>query len=362
MNAVLPATVGGWRERSAAFNAGRVAAASVVLLALLDALVRDAPAPRGDDLIYERMADAPFERHTFPFAFRVLVPTIVHVLPLNHTAGFSLLGLLATGASAAFCYLLLRHFDVPIWLACALSLCLAISPPLLLNALRQGRNVDPESLLVMFAGAYYIAQRRPVALAVVLVLGCLTRESALFLVPFAYAAWADRLVDGATLRRVAVAASPALVTYAALRWSVPTVGREQVPGYGAGLIQGRIDVVRQALSDWATQPRRLFTIFGPLWFTLPFALRDAPFVRRGLVLVGCCAVAMTFALDWGRIALLFAPIAYVGAGVVLASRPRLAQIAVASFVALSLAYAVYMQVHGVQSGIIDQGPPPYPVR
>lgn len=364
MSAFAAAAFGDWRARSTTYNAGRVALASIVLLAVLDALVRDEPTPRGDDLIYERMADAPFGAHTFPFAFRVLVPTIVHVLPFDHTFSFSLLGLLATGASAAFCYLLLRNFDVPIWLACALSLCLAISPPLLLTALRQGRNVDPESVLVMFAGTYYIALRRPVALGVVLVLGCLTRESALFLVPFAYAAWTERLFDGAALRRVAVMALPAIAVYTALRWSVPTVGREQVPGYGAGLIQGRIDVVRSALNDGATQVRRLFTIFGPLWFALPVAIRDVRFVRRGLVLVACCVVSMGFALDWGRIALLFAPVVYVAAGVMLAERrrQRLAVAAVAAFVLLSLTYAVYMQVHGVQSGIIDTGPPPYPVK
>lgn len=362
LGAVAQAGWRGWGTATAAVSAAWVGFASVVALGVLDLVVRDEPTPRGDDLIYERMADAPFEPHTFPFAFRVLVPTLVHVLPLHHTLGFSLLALLATGGAAAFCFLLLRHFEVPVWLAAALSICLAISPPLLLAGLRQGRNIDPESVLVMFAGAYFIATRRPVALACVVAIGSLTRESALFLVPFAYAFWADRLVDRRALAHVAASAVPALVVYGALRWSVPTVGRTDVPGYGAGLIQGRIDVVRSALQDWPTQLRRLFTIFGPLWIALPFAIRGTRFVRCGFVLVACCAVSMTFALDWGRIALLFAPVVYVAAGVVLARRRDLAVGAVALFVALCLGYAAYMQLHGVQSGIIDTGPPPYPVR
>jgi hypothetical protein len=362
MSTLVRATLRRWGDGPASSNAARVGLASIVLLALFDAAVRDEPTPRGDDLIYERMADAPFEPHTVPFAYRVLVPTIVHVLPLDHTLGFSLLGLLATGGSAAFCYLLLRHFEVPTWLACALSLCLAVSPPLLLTALRQGRNVDPESVLVMFAGAYCVATRQAIGLACVLVLGCLTRESALFLIPFAYAFWAGDIVDRRTFGRLAAISMPALVTYTALRWAVPTVGRTAVPGYGAGLVQGRVDVVRSALSDWPTQLRRLFTIFGPLWIALPLGIRASSFVRRGLVLVACCVASMAFALDWGRIALLFAPVVYVAAGVLLTDRRRLAVICVASFALLCVTYALYMQLHGVQSGIIDTGPPPYPVR
>ena len=46
----------------------------------------DAP-PR--DLIYERMAQHPFEAHTFVFAYRVAVPWLVHVLPFGHTVSFS---------------------------------------------------------------------------------------------------------------------------------------------------------------------------------------------------------------------------------------------------------------------------------
>jgi hypothetical protein len=80
------------------------------------------------------------------------------------------------------------------------------------------------------------------------------------------------------------------------------------------------------------------------------------------VLVACCLVAFTFAEDWGRIVLLAAPVIYVGAGHVLTDRRRLALAAVAAFVALNLVYAVYMQVHGVETGIVNGPLPLYPVR
>ena len=59
---------------SRSHGAVAVGALAFVAIVILDALVRDEPTPRGDDLIYERMAQDPFATHTFPFAYRVLVP------------------------------------------------------------------------------------------------------------------------------------------------------------------------------------------------------------------------------------------------------------------------------------------------
>ena len=55
-------------------------ALALVALLLLDAYVRDSPAPQGDELIYHLIARDPFDPHTFPFAYRFGVPLLVHVL------------------------------------------------------------------------------------------------------------------------------------------------------------------------------------------------------------------------------------------------------------------------------------------
>ena len=89
----------------------------------------------------------------------------------------------------------MRRFRVQPWLAAGLALCLVLCPPLLVVSLRQGRNVDPETVLVMLAGGLAIADRRPLALGVVIAVGATIRESSLFLIPFAYAYWAARPVD-----------------------------------------------------------------------------------------------------------------------------------------------------------------------
>lgn len=338
-----------------------VGLAGLALILVLDALVRDQPTPRGDELIYERMAQHPFDPHTFPFAYRIGVPLLVHVLPFGHTFSFSWIAWLSSGASAAVAYALMRRFEVGRPLAAGLALCLATCPPLLVASLRQGRGVDPESVLVMLAGSLAIVDRRPVVFGAIVAVGALVRESALFLVPFAYAVWAERLWDGAAFRRTALASLPGIAVYVALRLSIPTVGRDQVLGYDSA-IGGRWDVVKEALGDPIVQLRRLFISFGPLWLAAPFALPSLRFARAGLVLVAMCGLAMLFAADWGRIVLLAAPFFYVAGAWVLRDRAALAVLAVAAFAAMNVGYAVYMQRTGVERNVINGPLPTYPVR
>ena len=328
----------------------------------MDAYVRDSPAPQGDELIYDLMARDPFDPHTFPFAFRVAVPTLVHVLPFGHELSFSGLAWLFSAGCGALAYVLLRKFQLGKPLAAGIGFAFAICPTLFVVSLRQGAGVDPESVVVMFAGTLAIVDRRPLVLGVILLVGVFVRESTLFLIPFAYAVWANRLWDGPTLLRVATVSLPALMAYTALRLAIPTVAREQVLGYDS-LLGGRADVLRAAADDPEYPLRRVALAFGPLWLAAPFALRDLRFARQGLVLIACCLVAMTFALDWGRIILLAAPVVLVAAGWVLKDRPKLAAAAVAAFLALDLGYAVYMEdFGGAQDGVIDAAPPPYEVR
>jgi hypothetical protein len=358
----LPGRVRRWlgTSRSVWVEAGAVMAVALPLLLLLDAYVRDSPEPRNDELIYELMAREPFDPHTFPFAHRVAVPTLVHMLPFSHDFGFSLLAWLSTAAIAALAYVLMRRFEIRRPLAAALAICLALSPTLLVASLREGRNVDPESVLVMFAGALAIVDRRPVVFGAVVLVGCFVREAALFLIPFAYAIWAERWWDPRAALRTAAAAAPAAVAYVALRLSVPAVHSDKVLGYGESLLGGRREVLEKAAEQPLRILRRVALAFGPLWLAAPFALRDLPYARRGLVLVAVCCAGMLFALDWGRIVFLAAPVVVVAAAWVLNSRPKLAVAAVVAFAAMDLGYAVYMQELGGADNLIDPDPTRYP--
>jgi hypothetical protein len=71
---------------------------------------------------------------------------------------------------------------------------------------------------------------------------------------------------------------------------------------------------------------------------------------------------MTFALDWGRMILLAAAVFHPASAFVVTQRPAWRAPTVIGLVALAIAYAAYMDLSGTQSGIIDSGPPPYPVQ
>jgi hypothetical protein len=336
--------------------------AALVLVVLMDLYVRDSPSPRNDELIYELMARSPFAPHTFPFAYRFGVPTLVHLLPFGHTASFSALAWLSSAACAPLGYLLLRRFSVDRWLSASLALLMAVSPVLFVVSLHQGRNVDPESIAILLAGTIAIVDRRPVALGAIAFGGVFVRETALFLLPFAYAVWANRLWDRQAIKTVVLASAPAVMAYAAMRLWIPAVYRDQVVGYDS-LIGGRREILSKASANWKEDVRRMASAFGPLWLTFPFALKESAFVRRGLVLVACCLVSMLFALDWGRMIFMALPVFLVGGGIVLQPRPRLAVLAVGTLAFLCFGYAIYMEdFGGAQNGIIDVGHASYPLR
>jgi hypothetical protein len=349
-----------WPAKRLAWAIGLAATAALILL---DALVRDEPTPRGDDLIYENMADDPTAPHTFVFAYRIAVPWLVHILPFEHGFSFSVIAWVCSGAAGAVLCLLLERLGIDRRVSVPLAFVLALSPPLLVASLRQGRNPDPFTVLVMVTGALFIVDRRPVALAVTMLVGACNRESALFLAPLAYALWAQRPLDRAALARVVAVSAPAVALFCALRLAIPTVGRELVPGYGASLVGGRIDVLGDGLrAFFDVEARRLALTFGPLWLLAPMALRDFAFARRGLaVLAPLCLLAMTFALDWGRVAFVAAPVVYAAAAWTLQRRPRLLGPTLAVCALMIVGYAAHMQLAGTQN-LIDAGPPAYPVR
>jgi len=345
-----------WRAASV------VGIACVIALGVLSAPIRKEPTPRGDDLIYEDIARHPFGVHTFPFGFRLGLPLLVHVLPFGHTVSFTALALLAAGGAGAFAYLLMRALGADGRVASALALLMSISPPFLIVVLRHGRNPDIATVFFMMAATYFVVRRQRWRLAATLLVGVVVREALLFIVPLAYAVWAVRPLDRrAALDSLAVAA-PVVALYAAIRLGIRTVGESQVPGYGGSIIGERFTVIKLGLQSAFPQARRMFSVYGPLWVIAPLALRDMRFARRGLVLVALSLLAMSFALDWGRMILLAAPVFYPASAHVLTRHPRWRWPVFAAFALLAIGYALYMDVSGVRTGIIENPAPPYPVR
>jgi hypothetical protein len=339
-----------------------IALLGAVVLALVSSLMTREAAPRGDDEIYERMAAHPLATHTFPFAYRIGLPWLVHILPFSHTTSFRLLDWLATGAAAGVAYLLMRRLGARAEVALGLALCLALSPPMLLVSLRNGRNTDAATLFFMLTATLLLVERRLRALTLTLAIGVLFREAELFIIPLAYAVWAVRPLDLSALRRALLCGLPAIALYIALHLGISSVGEAKVPGYGGSLLAERATVIKEGLKTLLTELRRMLSIYGPLWIAAPLALRGMSFARRGLVLVAACLVSMTFALDWGRMILLASPVFYPAAAHTLTLHPRWRTPAFLAFAVLIAGYAIYMQHSGVRTGIIENPPPPYPVR
>jgi hypothetical protein len=344
-----------WTTWSSRRMAVAIAVAGTLAILALDALVRDEPTPRGDDLVYDRMAEHPLARHTFVFAYRIALPWLVHVLPFDRTLSFSLIAWICSGVSGAVLFLILERFEIERRISIPLALALALSPPLLVASLRQGRNPDPETLLVMTVGVLMIIDRRPRALALTMLIGALVRESALFLAPLAYACWAERVWDRRLLLRVAAITAPAAAAFVALRLTIPTVGA----GYTGGAVSGRLHVLREGLGSPFVEGRRLLAVYGPLWLLAPAALAWSSFARRSLILVPLCLASMAFALDWGRVALIAAPVVYAAGSMTLQRHPRWRLPSLVFGVLLIFGYAAYMQASGVDH---LTGFSPYPIR
>lgn len=326
-----------------------VSALCLALVGLADAVIRHESHLTGDEPFYERMATHPGGPHTFPYAFRIVVPWLVHALPFSHVASFTLVALLATAAAGGALYALLEEFEIEPRLAIGLVIGFVLSPTLLVVLPRHGRSVDPAAILVMVLGCLFIVRRQRLALAVTILIGVGVKESSLFLIPLAYAVWARRLIDRDALRDVALVAAAPIAGYVALRASIDAVGNAYTPGFRGSFLHVRLDVIRQALSG--VELRRLAYTYGPLWLVAPFALRSLSFARRGLVLVALCVISMTFSFDLSRIIFLAAPVFYVAAAWVLRSRPRLAVATVVALLAVDVGYGIYLQAYGVQHGL-----------
>ena len=325
---------------------------------LVDALIRHEAGATGDEPFYIRMATHPGGPHSFPYAYRVAVPWLIHVLPFSEIVSFQGLALLLIGASGAAMYALLREFDITPWLAAALAVGLAVSPNLLVVLIRHGRSIDPASTLVMILGALFIVRRERLALAVTILVGAAVKETSLLLIPFAYAVWARTPVDREALRDTALVAVAPIAGYLALREAIDAVGSQYTPGFRGPFLTARLHVLRQVLTG--VELRRLAYAYGPLWLVAPFALKDLSFARRGLVLVGLCVAAMAVSFDAGRIIFTAVAVFYVAAAGAVRHRRRLAVATVVALFALDIGYAIYMQAYGVQHGV--DSTPASPIR
>jgi hypothetical protein len=358
-SALRPGGLGSADTRAPLREAAAVTGLCLAVAIVFNALLAHQVGFSGDEPYYARIARHPAGPHNFPYAFRVGLPYLVHVLPFSHAFSWEALALTAAAVAGGALYALMREFAIDRLLAASLAVAFVISPPLLVVFLRNGIEVDAAAIMIITLGTLFIVRRSLPALGMTILVGTSVHESCLFLIPLAYAVWAQRLVDTRALRDVARVGVLPAVFYLYLRGSIAAVGKRYQPGYNGPFLTERVDVLKDALGHggWRGELRRLALAYGPLWIVAPFAIGRLRFARRGLVLCILCAASMTFALDWGRMAFFAAPVVYVSAAYVLRDRRRLALLCVLALLAVDVGYAAYMQVHGVKHGLDSTAPP-----
>ncbi|HEU5379115.1 MAG TPA: hypothetical protein VFV38_27140 [Ktedonobacteraceae bacterium] len=161
--------------------------AFLLYLGLLDPL--KSLRPHWDNLYYEAMARSPFSSdvlvHTGPFCWRVLTPWLVHVLTifgLSIQSGFFLISILSLYGAIIGTYILLRLCGATPWQAVAIALLVQTQYALGFLGLWDYALTDPLSDLLLVLAFIFYWRDQPRWLLVVLALGALNRETALFVV------------------------------------------------------------------------------------------------------------------------------------------------------------------------------------
>jgi len=163
--------------------------------------------PLGDNLYYVAMARSPFSSdrlvHRGPYYWRVLTPWLVHLLTrlgLSVEGGFLLITIISLCGAIIGVYVLLRFCGATPWQALAIALLVQTQYALGLFALWDYELIDPLAYLLIVLAFICYLQDRPRWLLLVLALGVMNRETALY----AVAAFAGEQVIRRDWRRLKV--------------------------------------------------------------------------------------------------------------------------------------------------------------
>jgi hypothetical protein len=219
----------------------------------------DGTAPwEGDAVTFHRMAEEWPWRPSGWWRYRILVPWLVKTLPGSVNAVYALLGLLSVAAAGPVLSLLLRDLGFSDGERNSGTLLYLAGFAPLYNTYNYAMP-DPAAMLVLLLACRALVRDRPLELAAWLVVGCVTKEVVLFLVP-TVALWEWMKENGrlaAAARRTVLVALPAGILFLGLRASAEEASKF------AGFVGGNA-----WLFPWKHQPdnvARLFSPFGAGW-------------------------------------------------------------------------------------------------
>jgi len=307
-----------------------IALSTVLCLGLV---LRVTPIPHDqlvDSLSYIAMAERPFTFHTAPYCYRILVPTLASVPP-GQTAAFFLLTLCFVGATGVLVYYLLRTM--------AMSRLVATLGLLMFFGLNWGprfaffdfRLPDPALFFFATLALLVLMQGRHGYFVLVVTIGVLSKESALFLLPYPYTQYARRVVDVRALRRALLMAIVPVTVLVAVRLLIPaqyhpadllsTIGKNRIEHDMAGFVRAG------TVGTWGVSLLVACSLAGQLgraWF-----LRSVPFLTLvylqpffatnvdRLLVLGFVAIIPLAAMGWSRMLVRFGLAPWMAVGYVL---------------------------------------------
>ncbi len=255
---------------------------------------------RHDPYYYWRMAEGHVE--LAPFGYRILVPSIVRVLPMGHHLGFVVCTAAAITVAAVALWLWLRRHTVASRAAAGVAIFLASGP--VWFQLRSPYRSDAAMMAFLACCALFADRNRWIAFAIAGMTAVLARDAAAIVVVVPVLAWWQRR-DRAPL----YAAASIVVAVIAVRGFVPVIPRApQDPGdilafrseHDGGL--------------WRSVLIAVCSSFGPFLMLIPQAWRHLDANSKRFAAVAVAALpSLLIASDWSRLLAPLFPIVCIAA-------------------------------------------------
>jgi hypothetical protein len=257
---------------------------------------------KDDPRIYTLMAEDPTLLARLPYAFRVLTPLLVYLLPFDPEVGFTLITLAGLWLTGCVLYLFLRRLPLSVGAAVG-GLALFLTGGGTTRALTTPLYVDALTYLTEMLAFYAVLTRREALFGVTLLFGVLNKETLLLLAPvYLLQQRAEGRLKRGDLSRVALVLGPAVLALALAVVVKLALG---------GVFQQGLDALRpmprtfyqnipsfQDLAD-------IYTIFGAGWLLALATLRGGQvpaILRYGLAYAALLILQLSVARgDEGRV-------------------------------------------------------------
>lgn len=222
-----------------------------------------------------------FSLHIAPYGWRVGLPFMVSLLPMEPAVGFFVVSFVALWLTAVVVYYLVRQFGMGRGPALiGMIMFLSLSWAVKFN-LGDFWLTEPVAFLILSLATLLLGASRPIAASGLMALGSLFRESTLVLAPLFYTLRARRPWDARAALEAVALVLPTIVVMVAIRIAIPALNSDPtyvstlpaaiqsvvhtaVPTYDLG------DTVVRSLTVRLSELRTIPDLFG-IAFTLTFS-------------------------------------------------------------------------------------------